>query len=273
MTVQARANLQGGTIFFIRFLSIRQRRFWTDSYWRLLASEYNSCLKPMPEQSQPAPVPRRVTSRVRRGLHDGIILPLLLLACRVAISAEPVFPDRSWEQREPAALGMDAALLDQLANQLGGRGCVVKDGYMVKAWGDQSQVADVLSSAKPVLSTLLFFAIEEGLVKSVDQPIAEFGWELKEKDRGITFRHLGAMNSGYARPESPGEAWAYNDYAIQLYQMTLFDKVFKEDAKRAAENPTTAWGVGIRGRFEIFRKEAHLGIGARLRAHRMVLGQ
>ena len=122
---------------------------------------------------------------------------------------------------------------------------MIKDGYVVKSWGDQAQVTDVLSSAKPVLSTLLFFAIEEGLVKSVDQPIGDFGWELKEKDRGMTFRHLGAMSSGYARPEAPGEAWAYNDYAIQLYQKTLFDKVFKEDAKAAAEHPKRLGALGF----------------------------
>jgi len=132
---------------------------------------------------------------------------------------------------------MLAEPLEALAAQLGGRGCVIKDGYVVKAWGDQTQVRDWLSSAKPVLSTLLFFAIEEGRVKSVDQPIADFGWDLRGKDRGITFRHLGAMTSGYARPEGPGEAWAYNDYAIQLYQMTLFDRIYQADAKRVAEAP------------------------------------
>ena len=114
---------------------------------------------------------------------------------------------------------------------------MIKDGYVVKTWGDQAQLGDWFSSAKPVLSTMLFFAVEEGLVKSVDQPIAEFGWELKQKDRTMTFRHLGAMTSGYARPEPPGAAWAYNDYAIQLYQKTLFDKVYKADPKQVCERP------------------------------------
>ncbi len=165
---------------------------------------------------------------------------LLSLCSQLRLCAQPsniTFPGKSWEQREAAALAMNAAALDQLAAQLGGRGCVIKNGYLVKSWGDQGQVADVLSSAKPVLSTLLFFAIEEGLVKSVDQPIADFGWELKEKDRPLNFRHLGTMTSGYARPEPPGQAWAYNDFAIQLYQKTLFDKVFKDDPKAVAENP------------------------------------
>jgi hypothetical protein len=35
------------------------------------------------------------------------------------------------------------------------------------------------------------------------------------------------MNSGYARGEGPGERWAYNDYGIRLYQIALFDGVFK----------------------------------------------
>ena len=152
--------------------------------------------------------------------------------------SKKTFPQDVWHEQTPEQLGLDAAKLDELANRLGGRGCVIKGGYVVKSWGDQTQVADWLSSAKPVLSTMLFFAVEEGLVKSVDQPIRDFGWELKDKDRDISFRHLGSMSSGYARPESAGEAWAYNDYAIQLYQKTLFDRVFKEDAKLAAEKPS-----------------------------------
>ena len=181
----------------------------------------------------------------RTALYGGLGLLLLTVACQTTARKKAHFPGATWEQREPAAFGLDAAQLDQLATQLGGRGCVIKDGYVVKAWGDQAKRTDFLSSAKPVLSTLLFFAVEEGLVKSVDQPIADFGWELQGKDRGITFRNLGAMNSGYARPEGPGEAWAYNDYAIQLYQMTLFDKVFKEDPKLAAENPKRLGALGL----------------------------
>src|SRR6188474_3022704 len=150
---------------------------------------------------------RSCAGRLAKALLGCVLGVLsLTLACQTTVTKRKAhFPGAVWEQRRPEELGLNAAQLDQLATQLGGRGCIVKDGYVVKAWGDQAQVRDVLSSAKPVLSTLLFFAIEEGLVKSVDQPIADFGWDLKAKDRGITFRHLGAMNSGYARPEAPGE--------------------------------------------------------------------
>jgi len=169
---------------------------------------------------------------------------LLAMALSAAQADEPRFPGKDWESGPPAALGMSAEKLDQLAEYLGGRGCVVKDGFVVKTWGDQAQRSDWLSSVKPVLSTLLFFAVEEGLVRSVDQPIADLGWDLKPKDRTMTFRHLGAMTSGYARPEAPGAAWAYNDFAIQLYQKTLFDKVFKADARAVAEDSGRLGALG-----------------------------
>ncbi len=181
-----------------------------------------------------------LTSASYAGVMFGV-----LLAAFVSAAADDAFPGVEWEQREPGALGLDGAELDEVAARLGGRGCVIKDGYIVKSWGDLAQSGDWLSSAKPVLSTILFFAIEEDLVKSVDQPIAEFGWDFRPKDKGITFRHLGAMSSGYARPEGPGEAWAYNDFAIQLYQRTLFDKVFKGDAKEIAEAPERLGALGL----------------------------
>jgi len=171
---------------------------------------------------------------------------VLLRAAERADAAGPfVFPGASWEARPPEALGLDPARLDALAARLEGRGCVIKNGYVVKAWGPQDQKGDVFSSAKPMLSTLLMFAIQEGKVRGVDQPIRDFGWELKPKDRDMTFRHLGAMSSGYARPERPGEAWAYNDFAIQLYQKTLFDRVFQAEPAEVANAPERFGALGL----------------------------
>lgn len=174
-------------------------------------------------------------------LHFGLI---------TLSASAAVFPGREWECRAPESLGVDAGMLTQLEALLGGRGCVIKDGYVVHAWGDQSERGDWASSAKPVLSTLVFFAMQEGLIESVDQPVADFGWEFRPKDQGITFRHLGGMMSGYARPEGPGEAWAYNDYAIQLYQKTIFDKVFCGDAKEVAEAPNRFGALGLQDGLE-----------------------
>ncbi len=162
-----------------------------------------------------------------------------------ADAAEPKFPGASWQQRAPAELGLDKARLEAVSAALGGRGCIVKDGFVVYQWGDQAQPGDWLSSAKPVLSTLLLFAVHEGKLKSVDTPITEFGWELLPKDRTMTFRHLANMTSGYARPEAPGKAWAYNDFAIQLYQKTLFDRVYKDDPDKVANAKERLGGLGL----------------------------
>ncbi|MGE3818710.1 MAG: hypothetical protein AB7I30_04695 [Isosphaeraceae bacterium] len=185
----------------------------------------------------------------RRSLTWAILSAALTVA---TLGAEPsatatVYPKGSWERKTPEELGLDPAKLDALAESLEGRGCVVKDGYVVKAWGDQAEKSDYYSSAKPILSTLLFFALKEGKVKSVDQPLADFGWEFRPKDRTMTFRHLGAMSGGYARPEAPGAAWSYNDFAINLYQKTLFDRVFAGcgTPEQVAHDPERLGALGL----------------------------
>lgn len=126
---------------------------------------------------------------------------------------------------------------------LGGRGCILRDGKIVAEWGDPAERKDVLSSAKPVMTTLLFFAMQEKKLAGLDTPLERFGWELQPKDRTMTFAHLTAMTSGYARPEAPGEAWAYNDYAINLYQKTLFDRVFAETPEAVGARLGNALGL------------------------------
>ncbi len=75
---------------------------------------------------------------------------------------EPVFPGKSWEVRRPEKLGLDAAKLEDFARRIGGDGCLIKDGYLVKTWGSLTATFDWASAMKPVLSTLLFFAVAEG---------------------------------------------------------------------------------------------------------------
>ncbi len=175
----------------------------------------------------------------------GYLVVAAVLMSAVCQGGEVVFPGAEWATRPPAEAGLNETDLGSIADLLGGRGCVIKDGYVVKTWGDQAERSDWLSAAKPVLSTMLFFAVEEGLVTSVDQRIAEFGWPLVGKDVGITFRHLGAMTSGYARPEGPGAAWAYNDFAIQLYQKTLFEKVYQGDSVEVVQNRQRLGALGF----------------------------
>ncbi|MGD9644640.1 MAG: serine hydrolase domain-containing protein [Pirellulales bacterium] len=146
-----------------------------------------------------------------------------------------VFPGLTWERRTPAEVGLDATKLDELARLVEGRGCVVRHGYLVYGWGDEAKSRDVASAVKPVISTLLAIAVQEGKLKSVDDRLADVLPELASldgdlkggKNAGITWRHLASQTSGYGLTEPPGAAYGYNDFALALYFDTLMDKVYQ----------------------------------------------
>ena len=131
------------------------------------------------------------------------------------------YPGAAWETKTPAQAGLDVTWLDRLSGTLGGVGTVVRDGYIVYTWGDQAARPDWASASKPILHTLLGFAVQEGKIASVDEPIGKWvlagtGGALRPEDEAITFAQLMNMTSGYARIDAPGAAWAYNDVASQL---------------------------------------------------------
>jgi CubicO group peptidase (beta-lactamase class C family) len=186
-----------------------------------------------------------------------------LAAALAASAGEVVFPGAEWESKSPAELELDEERLDAVAKALGSRGCAIKDGYVVKTWGAQDQKADLFSSAKPVLSTLLMFAAKEGRIKDFDQPVVDFGWPLVPKDRAMTLRQLASMTSGYARPEEPGKAWAYNDYAIQLYQQTLFDKIFQASPETVFHDPQRFGALQLQDGFAFRTKNRRMEASVR----------
>jgi len=145
----------------------------------------------------------------------------LAIAAHADSAHSPVFPGSRWETRSPEELGLDSAPLDRFAKQVGGDGCIIRDGYLVKSWGEVTRHKDWASAAKPVLSTLLLMAVKEGRLASVDAKVKDLGWDLSDKDAPMTFRHLANMVSGYGLDEPPGAAWGYNDFAIQLYARSL----------------------------------------------------
>jgi hypothetical protein len=79
-------------------------------------------------------------------------------------------------------------------------------------------------------------AVQQGKIKSVDAKVADFEPRLRAlnqgKDAGITWKHLASQTSGYGLSEMPGEAYAYNDYALALYYDTLVRKVHRQDGTR-----------------------------------------
>jgi len=150
-----------------------------------------------------------------------------------------IFPGTTWETRTPEEVGVNSAKLNEFILALGtGSGVIIKDGYLIKSWGDQTLKFDWASAAKPVTTTMMLFALKENKISSLDELTRPYvqtltGLDYITKDRNITFRHLINMVSGYALPESPGTAWGYNDYGVKLYSKILFDVIFKQSANIA----------------------------------------
>jgi hypothetical protein len=157
-----------------------------------------------------------------------------LWSCVLAVDLDQVFPAETWASKLPAEVGLDTEKLDLFAQRVGGDGCIIRHGYLIKSWGEVTRHKDWASAAKPVLSTLLMLAVDEGKLPSVDSRVGLIDWQLSAKDAPMTFRHLANMVSGYALDEPPGAAWGYNDYAIQLYALSL-EKVFQQPLDQALQ--------------------------------------
>jgi len=118
-------------------------------------------------------------------------------------------PPRAWERRDPASVGMDAALLqeavdfaiaaestaprdlalghglswgrepfDEAVGPLKERGdmtgLVIRGGYVVAEWGDPGRVDMTFSVTKTFLSTTVGLAVEKGLIGSVNDPVRSY---------------------------------------------------------------------------------------------------
>ena len=150
-------------------------------------------------------------------------------------AAAGVFPGATWATRTPAEANLDESTLQQLATQVAGSGVVIRDGYLVYSWGSPTYSADWASASKPILSTLLFIAADRGLC-DIHSAVGDFLSGGSPKDSVITFFQLANNTSGYSRAEGAGQAWAYNDYAIQLYGRTLCRHVFGASPSTVFDN-------------------------------------
>jgi CubicO group peptidase (beta-lactamase class C family) len=147
----------------------------------------------------------------------------------ITAKADPVFPGTEWEAATPESQGVDPARLAAFQQRAGGAGAIVRNGYMIDAWGSQNtHGSDWGSVVKSFCSTLLFFELNEGRIPGPYEPVRPYvqqqfpGRDLMAKDVPITFFHLANYTSGYALPEAPGEAWSHNDYANKLYLFLVY---------------------------------------------------
>ncbi len=148
-------------------------------------------------------------------------------------SSPAIYPGAGWDTKAPAAVGLDADRLRAMADYTGGFGCVVRGGCLVYTWGPVDRRVDVASACKPWFAHFLFRAIEDGKIKSLDEPLvgiepglAELNAALGYKDREIAWRHLASQTSCYGVEERPGKAYDYSDYNMALFYDNLFLKVY-----------------------------------------------
>ncbi len=146
---------------------------------------------------------------------------------------EAATPGTTWERKTPDDVGLNATNLAEFSKFVGGRGCVVRHGYLVYSWGDMSRRTDLASACKPLYSHLLFKAVEDGRIESLDEKVNR--WEprlqkinehLNFKDTKIAWRHFANQTSCYQLVEKPGTAFDYNDWQMALFWDTLFLKVY-----------------------------------------------
>ncbi len=125
----------------------------------------------------------------------------------LAIGQRVPFPTASWTTATPAAMGMDAARLDE-ARQYAFRAdhntqsvVVVRGGAVVAQWHAEGYDADSWSTswsvAKSFTSTLVGIAVDSGLIADVEAPLSTFYTEWEGAPKGdIPLRSVLQMQSG-----------------------------------------------------------------------------
>jgi CubicO group peptidase (beta-lactamase class C family) len=232
----------------------------------------------------------------------SITVPLIVTAVAAFVSAQTSTyfpPSDKWQRKAATEAGLDAAKLQQAvefakANEstwdfekdqvrtfgtvLGAipkaraatNGVIVRHGYIVAEFGDTKANDPVYSVAKSFLSTVASLAVERGLIKDVNDPVAKYirdgGYDSPHNAR-ITWKHhlqqtsewegtlwgknadfVGAeqFGNGERKPRpihEPGTFYEYNDVRINRFSLSLlklFGKGVPEILKTSIMNPIGA---------------------------------
>ena len=128
-------------------------------------------------------------------------------------------------------------------------GIILKNGYIVAQWGDVKRVDMTFSVTKSYLSTVAGLALDNRIIKNIDDHVNEYVWDGKfegEHNSKITWRHLLTQSSDWSgclfdvcdwadRPPrqgtiddwknrkllEPGTTFEYNDIRVNLLAYSL----------------------------------------------------
>lgn len=173
------------------------------------------------------------------------------LVKELAARGVPTTPkeDGFWRRSDPAALGMNVQALNahrELCLRTGADAClVIRGGKIVQEAYSVNYREPMLamSSTKSIAGLLVGMLIDDGKIKSVDEPVCSFIKEWCGGVRGeVTLRHLLTMTSGLPRTETesvglvadknayvialtptskPGTKWQYSNEGVQLLSPVL----------------------------------------------------
>lgn len=165
------------------------------------------------------------------------------------ITALPAATDGFWQTGDPAALGVSGTVLERhrkLCEASGADAClVVRRGKIVQEFYSPRYRVPMMamSSTKSVAGLLVGMLIDDGKIKSVDEPVCRYlpEWCAGEKAK-VTLRHLLSMTSGLPRvfekgvgsvgdknpfvinfplKFEPGKTWNYSNEGVQLLSPIL----------------------------------------------------
>lgn len=164
----------------------------------------------------------------------------------VGYAQSAYYPDTVWQTKNPAELKINLKLLDSavsfaMANENkverdlrianlkayarepaykiigpmkergGPAGLVIKSGYIVAQWGDENRVDMTFSVTKSFLSTVAGLAIDEGLIRNVQDKVDKYVWDETfkgEHNSKITWDNLLTQSSDWSGTQFGLHDWA-----------------------------------------------------------------
>lgn len=198
--------------------------------------------------------PRRLFTAVARALA-GAFAGAVLATCAGEGPVAPPPAGAFWTPADPAALGVDAAALEEhrrLCDDSAADACLVAHrGRLVQEWYGPTYAYPMytMSSVKSWTGLLTGMLIADGKLAGLDAPVATYLPEWRAgAEAGVTVRHLLTMTAGLARrygtapgPDqsvgtvldknafvlalpldwAPGRQWAYSNEGVQLLSPLL----------------------------------------------------
>lgn len=175
-----------------------------------------------------------------------IVAVFSLFISTTAVAQSDYYPDKTWEAKKPAALGLNETAIAEAVsfaeeNEYSGAldlriaiyegfkrepfidivgptkrrggpaGLIIKNGYIVAQWGDLDRVDMTFSVTKSYLSTTFGLALDNGLISSINDKVYSYVWDGTfdgKHNQAIQWEHLLDQSSDWS-----GTLFGQHDWA------------------------------------------------------------